>query len=363
MRKFLFVLSCILMALPLSAQEEGTGEIFKVVEEMPRFPGCEGASTDPKEVKDCASRKMLEFIYQNIQYPDSARIKGLEGTVVIRFVVTEQGEVENAEVIKDIGGGCGEEALRVVNLMKTMTEKWIPGQQQGKAVKVYFNLPVKFRLEAPKGPQEFFMIGPDTIWLVTETPVQFVGEEGQTVDDYIQQTLYYPEEGLADCLIGEIDIQMLVASDGRVTILDMADYSGLDIDFQYEAVAWVRRSSGKWEPATQGGKKVHSAFWQRLILAPGTEDCAGRISQYEEAKQLMEEGIILSADTSQLTMAFAKWDQAIELFPNNTEMLAVRGQAYMQQGDFENACADIRKASKILWSEWFNSLLGVLCIE
>ena len=363
MRKFLFILSCILIALPLSAQEGGTGEIFQVAEEMPRFPGCEGLSTDIEEIKDCASRKMLEFIYQNIQYPDSAWSEGLEGTVVIRFVVTEQGEVENAEVIKDIGGGCGEEALRVVNLMKTMTEKWIPGQQQGKAVKVYFNLPVKFRLEAPKGPQEFFMIGPDTVWLVTETPVEFVGEEGQSLDDYIQQTLYYPEEGLAECLIGEIDIQMLVASDGRVTILDMADYSGLDIHFQYESVAWVNRSFGKWKPATREGKEVHAAFWQRLIFAPGTEECAVRISQYEEAKQLMDEGIALSTDTSQIATAFAKWDQAIELFPNNTEMLAIRGQAYMQQGDFEKACADISRASEILWSEWFNSLLSVICLE
>lgn len=121
-------------------------EIFKVVEEMPRFPGCENLATND-ERKVCADKKMLQFIYDNIQYPAIARENGIEGTVVVRFVVDADGTINNAEVVRDIGGKCGEEALRVVKLMNSMPQKWTPGKQRGKPVRVWFNLPVKFILE------------------------------------------------------------------------------------------------------------------------------------------------------------------------------------------------------------------------
>ncbi|MEZ4986595.1 MAG: energy transducer TonB [Saprospiraceae bacterium] len=121
-------------------------EIFKVVEEMPRFPGCETVGT-MDEKKACAQEKLLEFIYANIKYPAIARDNNVQGTVVVRFVVTEDGKIEGAEVVRDIGAGCGEEALRVVNLMNTLADRWTPGMQRGRKVPVYFNLPVKFILK------------------------------------------------------------------------------------------------------------------------------------------------------------------------------------------------------------------------
>jgi protein TonB len=117
-------------------------DIFKVVEDMPRFPGCEDIS-GKTEREQCAQQKMLEFIYKNIKYPTIARENGVEGTAVIRFVVEPDGSITNAEVVRDIGAGCGAEALRVVQTMP----KWVPGKQRGKAVRVQFNLPVKFKLE------------------------------------------------------------------------------------------------------------------------------------------------------------------------------------------------------------------------
>ena len=120
-------------------------EIFKVVEEMPRFPGCEDLGS-MEEKKACAQQKLLEFVYANIVYPPMARENHVTGTVVIRFVVDEKGTVKQAEILRDVGGGCGEEALRVVNLMNTLSERWTPGQQRGRNVKVYFTFPVKFKL-------------------------------------------------------------------------------------------------------------------------------------------------------------------------------------------------------------------------
>jgi len=119
--------------------------IHVVVEEMPRFPGCEDMS-NKEERKVCAQQNMLKYIYGEINYPTIARETGIEGTVVVRFYVDEQGNVKAPEILKEIGGGCGKEALRVVKKMNELPDRWTPGKQRGRAVKVYFNLPVKYKL-------------------------------------------------------------------------------------------------------------------------------------------------------------------------------------------------------------------------
>ena len=121
-------------------------KIFKVVDQMPLFPGCDAAAGYSEDLRNCANKKMLEFIYQNVKYPETARKEGIEGTIVIRFLVEKDGTINDAEIVRNVGGGTGEEALRVVNLMRDMDTKWIPGQQDGKKVNVNFNLPVKFKL-------------------------------------------------------------------------------------------------------------------------------------------------------------------------------------------------------------------------
>ena len=115
---------------------------FQVVEEMPRFPGCEGEITLEAKSK-CSSRKMLEFIYANINYPEEARKNNIQGTIMIRYVITKTGNLRDIEVVRSIGGGCDEESLKVVQNMP----KWIPGKQRGKNVNVQFNLPIKFKLD------------------------------------------------------------------------------------------------------------------------------------------------------------------------------------------------------------------------
>lgn len=132
--------------LELAFMSENGEEIFKVVEEMPRFPGagCEEIA-DATARKQCADKAMLEFIYKGIKYPKAARDAGVEGTVVVTFVVTKDGAIEDAKIVREIGGGCGEEVLR---LMGTMPHNWIPGKQRGRAVNVQFNLPIKFKLDS-----------------------------------------------------------------------------------------------------------------------------------------------------------------------------------------------------------------------
>ncbi len=109
-------------------EEEKEEEIFVFVEEYPSYPGGEEA--------------LYKYLYDNLQYPDVARDNNITGTVVIRFVVEKDGSITKAAVAREIGGGCGKEALRVINNMP----KWKPGKQSGKAVRTEFTLPVQFQL-------------------------------------------------------------------------------------------------------------------------------------------------------------------------------------------------------------------------
>lgn len=121
--------------------------IFQVVEDMPRFPGCEDGK-NKMEKKKCAEGKMIDFLSNHIVYPKIAKENGIEGRVILQFVVEKNGSISNVRVLRDPGGGCGKEAERVVKSMPN----WVPGKQRGKPVKVRYILPVSFKLpkEAPK---------------------------------------------------------------------------------------------------------------------------------------------------------------------------------------------------------------------
>jgi len=118
--------------------------VYQIVEEMPRFPGCEDMEGTKDEKEDCAYKNRVKYVKENIQYPAEAREKGIEGLVVIDMIIDEEGRVTDAKVLRaPPESGLGEEALRIVNSMPN----WIPGKRKGEAVKVSRKLPVRFELE------------------------------------------------------------------------------------------------------------------------------------------------------------------------------------------------------------------------
>jgi len=102
--------------------------IFTSVEQVPEFPGGMAA--------------LQKYLANNIKYPNAAREDNIQGKVILKFVVDKDGSVTNIQIMRDIGGGCGKEAERVVKGMP----KWKPGRQNNTAVKVYYTLPVSFKL-------------------------------------------------------------------------------------------------------------------------------------------------------------------------------------------------------------------------
>jgi len=116
--------------IPIEIEEEEVmeAEIFTVVEAMPEFQGGDAAR--------------IKFLQENIKYPQMAKESGIQGRVYVTFVVEKNGKITDVKVLRGIGGGCDEEAVRVINSMPN----WKAGKQRGKPVRVQFNMPIKFTL-------------------------------------------------------------------------------------------------------------------------------------------------------------------------------------------------------------------------
>ncbi len=110
--------------------------VFKIVEQMPQYPGGDYA--------------MMKFIQKNIKYPDLERESDIQGRVVLGFIVNVDGSLSDITVRKSVSHGLDKEAIRVVKLMPN----FIPGRQQGKAVRVQYMLPIMFKLASPEPPKK-----------------------------------------------------------------------------------------------------------------------------------------------------------------------------------------------------------------
>ena len=122
---FLLVLG---ISLSFNATVQAQKTVNSTVDEMPVPPGGIAGLTN--------------YMIQNLKYPTAAKEAKVQGMVVISFIVTSEGKVENVEVLRGIGSGCDEEAVRVISQSGT----WTPAKKEGKTVATKMTLPVQFKL-------------------------------------------------------------------------------------------------------------------------------------------------------------------------------------------------------------------------
>lgn len=113
--------------------------IYDVVDQMPQYAGCTSSDQD---TVDCTFKKMLHHIKTELNYPEEALKLRVSGQVVVEFIVDADGSVKQPSIIKGIGAGCDEEALRVISAMPA----WTPGTLQGQPVPVRMKVPFFFQL-------------------------------------------------------------------------------------------------------------------------------------------------------------------------------------------------------------------------
>ena len=222
------------------------GEIFKEVDENPRFPGCDEVA-DAKKQKLCSEEKMLSFIYTNIKYPAQARENGTQGMVVVKFVVEKDGSISSPEIARSIGGGCDEEVLRVIKLMPD----WVPGKQDGETVRVQFVLPVRFKLEDDGPGQSIADRMPLFPWGCKD------GEGTECAKKqhirFITENLKYPEASKKAGVEGLVVASFTITADGTLTGAKVV--KSLDEHCDAEVLR-VLNAMPKWAPGMKDGKPV-----------------------------------------------------------------------------------------------------------
>ena len=216
------------------------GEVFMVVEEMPEFPGGMG---------EC-----MKWLGQNIKYPADAKEKGVQGRVIVQFVVEKDGTIVNAKVVRGVDPDLDAEALRVVN----QSPKWKPGKQKGEAVRVKYTLPIMFRLgndssdsKAAEAPREA-KVDENGVHQVCEEMPEFPGGMAECMK-YLSKNINYPEDCKKEGIQGRVIVQFVVDKDG--SIKDPTIARGVHPSLDKEALR-VLSSMPNWKPGKQKGEAV-----------------------------------------------------------------------------------------------------------
>ena len=238
----------------LSTDKPDNDTVFSICEVMPEFPG--------------GTEKFMEYLSGNIKYPEAAKDKNISGRVFIQFVVEKDGSVTNVGVMRGIGGGCDEEAIRVVKAMP----KWKPGLQDGKPVRVSYILPVNFKLdEKAKEAEDMNKAKSDKteIWDIPETKPSFRGGNS-ALQQYIQDNLVVPEKYADMDTKAEyrVLVRFMIAEDGTITDVETVKPDPSKTDLNEEAVRVVK-GMPKWAPGKVNGKCVKTKFVLPILFKLG----------------------------------------------------------------------------------------------
>ena len=210
-------------------------KVYTVVEKNPQYPG--------------GDKALLEFISNNVRYPAIAMENGIMGKVMTRFIVSESGKVENPEIVKGVDPNLDKEALRVLKGLADFT----PGEQNGKKVAVWYNLPITFRLV---GDQKIERM----VFSVVEKNPTFPGGD-KALLEFISNNVRYPIEAMQQGIQGKVMTRFIVSESGKVESPEIL--RSLDPTTDAAAIK-VIKSLPDFIPGEQNGNKV--AVWYNLPI-------------------------------------------------------------------------------------------------
>ena len=246
--------------------------VFEVVEEMPDFPG--------------GMKALMEYLSQNIKYPAEAHAKGIQGRVIVSFIVKKDGSISDIKVVRSVDPYLDKEAERVIAAMPA----WKPGKQRGQAVNVRFTVPVAFRLTDPEPAkaeeikqsdlEEVVVVGyglkedstPDAVGIetgdteptfkVVETMPKFPGGTAGLMK-YLARSIKYPTIAQKNKEQGRVIIKMVVGKDGSLS--DIKVLRSVSPSLDAEAIRVVGNMP-KWEPGQQRGQAVAVEYTLPIVF-------------------------------------------------------------------------------------------------
>jgi TonB family protein len=228
-KQFVFLCLAVAVNLPIStfSQAAKNDTVYDFVTQMPEYP--EG------------QKGMLSYFIENMRYPLAAYLNGITATAYVNFIVETDGTVSNVTVLKPIGYGCDQEAIRLVSGMVG----WKPGELDGKKVRVRSNTPVYFKED---------LYTDSRIYTELDTMPEFPGGNIELIS-YIESETVYPELARKAKINGTILVDFVVEKDGSVSNVTINNKLGYGCD---EAAAKVILQMPQWKPGYYLGKPART---------------------------------------------------------------------------------------------------------
>jgi len=210
-----------------------------------------------------------KYLMENLRYPTNAQRKGIEGTVIVAFVVNIDGTTTDIEILRSVGGGCDEEVIRIVK----GSPKWTPGMQRGTPVRTRMRLPLRFMLggtdpsrdstevslnAVPLPPamdgQDSSQEGAALFFDVVDTPPSPVGGF-EAWSRHLSENLTYPTSARMKGIQGTVLVSFIVNTDGTIEGIELVQGIGGGCD---EEAIRIIKSSPSWTPGMIKGKAVRT---------------------------------------------------------------------------------------------------------
>jgi len=217
--------------------DQYNNQVFNAVEQVPSFPGGQQAFS--------------KYLAKNIKYPADAKNNKVEGRSVITFIVEKDGSLSDLKVLRALGSGTDEEAIRVLKA----SPKWKPGTQNGRKVRVQYSLPVNFSL-SNKVANNNAVTDVNQVFTAVENVPTFPGGDG-AFGKFLATNVRYPKAARDANLQGRVVASFVIEKDGSLSGIKVIRGLGLGID---EEAVRVLKLSPKWIPGNQKGKPVRVAY-------------------------------------------------------------------------------------------------------
>lgn len=178
----------------VTIHQDEDDKIWTIVAKLPIYPGGEYA--------------LNKFIRSNSTYPESAKENGIQGKVVVRFVINKNGKVDRPEICKSLNPACDKEAIRIVNLIKN----WTPAEVDGKKVSMYYTLPIKFQIDNGNG-KATVCIEKEIVYNIQHADF---AAGSNALKEIVQKSIQYPEDARKNKIEGDVVVQFIVTAQGKI---------------------------------------------------------------------------------------------------------------------------------------------------
>jgi TonB family protein len=240
--------------LPVTDTVPYTGkEVFTAVENTPTFPG--------------GQKAFEKFLAQTIKYPAEAVKNKVQGRSIITFIIEKDGSLTDLKVVRALGNGTDEEAIRALQA----SPKWKPGKQNGHTVRVQYTVPVSFVLDKNSKSAAVIskeQLGDKSVFTAVEQVPAFPGGEAG-FSKFISATIKYPKAAREANVQGRVIASFIVEKDGSLTDIKVIRGIGYGAD---EETVRMLRTSPNWKPGMQNGKPVRVAYSVPINFALAAED-------------------------------------------------------------------------------------------